>query len=408
MKPGIDIVTIDRIRKLAKHPQFMEKVFTEKEQLYIMNAPNAEERMAGFFAAKEAISKALGTGIGKLSFLDMEIDHTENGEPFVCFTKDMDEEVDISISHERDVAVAIAMRKRQRNSFELNRDLCMSLLTRDFRGYKTQYGKIAVIGGSLTMPGAVGLALHAAFRSGSGLVVAVVPKSIAPVVQMMVKEAIVYGIEDRGRGFFPAGSGNEIAKRLQGFDCVAIGPGMGRDSGMPLFLRDLVESLDVPLVLDADALYALAQDRDILRGKSQSCVITPHEQEMARLTGHPLQEIRLDREKIAREFAEMYSTYVVLKGKDTIVTDGVVHFLNSTGNPGMATAGSGDVLTGMICAMIGYGYKHFLAVRLAVYLHGLAGDLAAGEKGEDGMMASDIVEAVPYALKMMHACGSGE
>ncbi|MFQ5456592.1 MAG: NAD(P)H-hydrate dehydratase, partial [Nitrospirota bacterium] len=167
-------------------------------------------------------------------------------------------------------------------------------------------------------------------------------------------------------------------------------------------VRDVVSESEIPIVVDADGINALAGHLDILRGKRSPVIMTPHPGEMSRLTGTDTERIQMDRIGIARSFAEEYQVYLVLKGAYTIIADpdGNI-YINPTGNPGMATAGSGDVLTGVIAGFIAqWQYDDIIsAVNAAVYLHGIAGDMAAAQKGERGMIARDIIENIPEAIK---------
>lgn len=424
---GVDIVKIERVEKWKEHDGFLQRVFTPVELEYIKKKHYRSETIAGLFAAKEAISKALGTGIGKISLKEIEIFHLESGKPEVrlsgntarIFEEIGTKSVEISITHEKEFAVAVAEVKGFETNLkeQIDEELCNSLLKRDRTGYKTQYGKIAIVGGSRGMVGAVCMACEAALRAGAGLVYAVVPKSIESVVQIKLTEAMVIGIEDGGTGKFSEKYANEVINAVKNCDCVAIGPGLGRSENMTEWLEKVVNSIDCPLVLDADALFALSKKMSILKAngifnesvfykkeefiKKSKFILTPHEMEMSRISGVEINELRKDRENSALNFAKKYDCIVVLKGSGTIVTDGNKIYINKTGNPGMATAGSGDVLTGITAALTGFGYAPLLASRLAVYIHGLSGDIARKEFGEDGLIATDIIRALPKAVKIM-------
>lgn len=414
MRVGIDVVKIERIKHLQRHKNFFEKVFTSKERAYIEQNGAKAVTVAGLFAAKEAVAKALGRGLGPVSFQEIEIVHDPSGKPGVQVTgagaallqeKEFSE-LQISISHESEYAVAIALAlgkiaSSRRAAVSIQPELAFSLLHRDRQGYKTQYGSIGLIGGSTGMAGSICMSAQAAMRTGAGMSYAIVPASLAAIAQCKLTETIVRPIADDGRGCFTMRTVSDVLRAAESCNALAIGPGLGRDSDTPVWLRAVLENTNVPIVLDADALYAVAQDRSLLKLCRGRCAITPHEAEMSRLTGASLLQIRARRAQIATEFAAEYGILVVLKGADTVISDGAVYYLNNTGNPGMATAGSGDVLTGMMAALFGYGYPLRLAVRLACYLHGAAGDLAREEKGEDGMIATDIIAQIPYALKMM-------
>lgn len=417
---GVDIVELARIEALMRHDHFLTHCFTDSERAMIAEKADPVEAAAGLFAAKEAVAKALGTGFEGIGFKMIAITHSVSGAPAVRLSGAAQQAlrakggaaIRLSISHEQRYAVAVAAAETSGahgiGAFNLNETLNHSLLKRDRRGYKSQYGRIAIVGGSAGMAGAVCMAAQAALRTGSGLVYAVVPKSIAGIVQIKLTEAIVLPVEDDRRGHFLPSYAQDVVEAVSRCDCVAIGPGIGRAAGMSAWLVEVLDGIDVPTVLDADALYAVAQDRERLAPRLAGCVITPHEMEMSRLTNESVQAIRTHRLAVAAAFAARYHVEVILKGAETIITDGRVSYLNNTGNPGMATAGSGDVLTGMLAALLGYGYQRLTAVRLSCYLHGLAGDMAAAEIGEDGLIATDIIAKLPYVLKELQALNRDE
>lgn len=256
--------------------------------------------------------------------------------------------------------------------------------------HKGDYGHVLVVAGSLRCSGAALLCSQSCLRSGAGLVTLAVPPEIIPsVLRNKIKEVMVIPLR-------------ETAKDLRRYDALAVGPGLGtRPATQQLVLR-LLKDCACPMVIDADGLNCLAGRLQALktRGvKGLKTVLTPHAGEMARLLGSPVEVVEKDRKKVAKTFARHYNSVIVLKGHRTIVADPVQTYINHTGNPGMATAGSGDVLTGMIAAFLGQGLDCFSAARAAVYLHGVAGDIAADEKTQIGMIASDIIAALPQAFK---------
>jgi len=348
---GVDIVELARMASMLRHRHFLSHCFTPAEREVIASRPNAAEAAAGMFAAKEAVVKALGTGFSGIGFKSIELSYALSGMPTVRLsgaaqvqlTRLGARRMQVSISHERHQAIAVAAavsdEARGISGCNLNETLNRSLLRRDRRGYKSQYGKVAIVGGSAGMAGAVCMAAQAALRTGAGLVYAVVPKRIADVVQIKLTEAIVVPIEDDGRGFFLPSYVQEVVDAVSGCDCVAIGPGIGRAPSMPMWLNELLRALTVPAVLDADALFAVAQARELLAPRLAGCVITPHEMEMSRLTGEPVEAIRQHRMAAAAGFAARHRVEVILKGAETVISDGRVSYLNNTGNPGMATAG---------------------------------------------------------------------
>jgi NAD(P)H-hydrate epimerase len=187
-------------------------------------------------------------------------------------------------------------------------------------------------------------------------------------------------------------------------DILAIGPGLTQNKSTQALIRKVVSGINEPMVIDADGLNALISCLDILRTAGDGrrpTVLTPHPGEMARLLGISIAKVQNNRKNITKKFAKDYRVIVVLKGHNTVVADYKNNlYINKTGNPGMATAGSGDVLTGMITALLGQGLDTFNAAKYAVYLHGLAGDLAAKEKTQLGMIASDIIDKIPEAIKI--------
>ncbi len=269
------------------------------------------------------------------------------------------------------------------------------LPSRDPYGHKGTFGKVLCICGSVGYTGAPVFASRAAVRSGSGLVFLAVPESIWQVVAVKSDEAMPFPMPDDGEGKLHTACWEQIAARADGCDAVLCGCGSGRSAGLDELVR-LVLTLPQPLVLDADGINALARHMDVLRCRRERVtVLTPHEGEFQR-AGGDLSRGRID---AAADFAEKYGVYLVLKGHETVVAapDGRV-MVNTTGNSGMAKGGSGDVLSGMVLSLLGQGMEPFAACCSAVYLHGLAGDLAAAEKGERGMTPTDLLEQIPYAM----------
>ena len=204
---------------------------------------------------------------------------------------------------------------------------------------------------------------------------------------------------DSGSGHLTNSAFQAIEKLLVGKDAVAIGPGLDRRPETYALVQKLVETVTLPFVIDADGLNALAEDISVLkRKKSQQVILTPHPGEMARLLGTSIPEVEASRIPVAQEFARNYGVCLVLKGARTIIVSSAgATAINGSGNPGMATGGMGDVLTGIIVSLLGQGYAAWDACRLGVFLHGFAADMVAEEKGEIGINASDVLEKLPYA-----------
>jgi NAD(P)H-hydrate epimerase len=251
--------------------------------------------------------------------------------------------------------------------------------------HKGDYGRILIVAGSLGKTGAAHLAAMGALKSGAGLVTVAVPRGILPIVATLAPEYTTEPLDETADGV-------ERVLALPA-DIIAVGPGLGQGEAVRAFMAALVERSGVPLVIDADGLNAFAGQAERLRGRDGlDVIITPHPGEMARLVGIPVADVQAHRLEVARGFATTHRVHVVLKGHRTLVAtpDGQV-FINPTGNPGMATGGSGDVLTGMIAAWFGQLLDADAAARLAVYLHGLAGDLAEADEGEHALTATDIL-----------------
>jgi NAD(P)H-hydrate epimerase len=264
--------------------------------------------------------------------------------------------------------------------------------------HKGRFGRVLVAGGAPDYTGAPLLAGRAALRAGAGLVTLGVPASIRAQVASRVEELMTRALPDRDGVHTEEGASQLLADRAR-FDVLAVGPGLGRGAAQSAFVARLLEGWGGPLVLDADGLHALAGRKAVVAASGARLVLTPHLGEMEALTGVPRAEILEGRAAFVRTWSAELRSVLLLKGNPTLVAspDGAVT-LNTTGNPGMATAGSGDVLTGVIAALLGCGLAPADAARMGVWLHGRAGDRAAERSGEDGLIAGDIIEAIPEVL----------
>ena len=253
--------------------------------------------------------------------------------------------------------------------------------------HKGDYGRLFILAGSRGYTGAAALCARSAVRGGAGLVTVAVPADIYPIVAMKCDEAIVRPL--------PVDDG-AVLEQAKGCDAVLIGPGLGQDERAERLVLTLLRTLDCPIILDADGINIISGHIDVLDKRAGETVLTPHEGEFARLTGCPL-PVR-DRVGMARWFAQAHRCTLVLKGHRTVTAfpDGTCA-VNPTGNPGLAKGGSGDVLAGLMAALVVQGIEN--AAPAAVWLHGRAGDLAAADKGEYGMTPSDVIEQIPYAIK---------
>lgn len=265
--------------------------------------------------------------------------------------------------------------------------------------HKGDYGHVLVVGGAPGMSGAVALAAMAAVRSGAGLVTAAVPKSLNNIMEIKITEAMSQALPETVDGTLALSTLNQLEK-LAAQKTVVFGPGLSRQKETQDLVRAFVANLPSPTVLDADALFALAGCQDLLKKRNYPVVITPHPGEMASLIGTGAKDVQSRRMEVAEQVAREWNVVVVLKGAKTLIAtpDGRL-FVNPSGNPGMATGGSGDVLAGMIGAFMAQGLKPDAAAAAAVYLHGSSGDEAARVKGRMSLAAGDLIEFLPMALK---------
>lgn len=259
--------------------------------------------------------------------------------------------------------------------------------------HKGSYGRVGILAGSKGMAGAAVLNCNAALRSGAGLVKACVTEVIYCVVESMSIEAMTYAFDETDIPF------DELKRELIGFsDVIATGSGCANMKNYGELLEFLLENSEKPLVIDAEGINALAPGR--LKGHRQDIILTPHYGEMERLLKKGSGYFRENIAARASEFAATYGVYLVLKGARTVIACPDGHcYVNTTGNPGMATAGSGDILTGIIASLVGQGIEIANALKAAVYLHGLSGDIGSAAVGEDSLIASDIIKYLPEAIK---------
>lgn len=277
------------------------------------------------------------------------------------------------------------------------------LKRRDRQAHKGNFGHAFIIAGSTGKTGAAALAANSAVRTGSGLVTLAVPESINHILEVKTTEAMTLPVPDAGTGHLTTHAIATLEKHLPGKSAIAVGPGIDRRPATVTLVQTLVENVSLPMVIDADGLNALAEDTRILhRRSSQNIVLTPHPGEMERLLGSSIPDVAAIRISVAQEFARTFGVYVILKGARTIIAapNGMAA-INGSGNPGMASGGMGDVLTGIIVSLLGQGYSTWNACRLGVYLHGLAGDLVAMEQGEAGMTATDLTDRIPLAINRL-------
>jgi NAD(P)H-hydrate epimerase len=268
--------------------------------------------------------------------------------------------------------------------------------------HKGTYGHVLTVAGSPGKTGAGALASLAALRTGAGLVSFAVPSTLNAALETKLTEVMTVPLPESEPGILGMAAAKHLMHWLEGKSALILGPGLGTHPETVRCVHEVLRQVHIPTVLDADGLNAFAADPTLLGDIRAPLVMTPHPGELARLRQSTTAVIQADRLAAAQETARVYNAIVVLKGAHTVIAepDGTL-YINMTGNPGMATAGSGDVLSGMIGALLGQGYAPSMAARIAVYAHGLAGDLVAMALGERSLMAGDLVEALPRAFRRL-------
>lgn len=278
---------------------------------------------------------------------------------------------------------------------ELNHETVLSLLPdRDPWGHKGTFGKVLLLCGSRGFTGAAYLAAMGALRTGAGLVFLGVPESIYAIEAVKLNEPVVFPLPEKD-GKLSEKAIPEILQRLPQMDAVLIGCGLGQSEGTLAVVKAVLENAECPVVLDADGINVLSAHKDILRGRRYPTILTPHDGEFVRIGGN----LTEDRMESAAKLAGDLNSIVLLKGHRTCITDGENGYVNTTGNPGMAVGGSGDVLAGMIASLLGQGIAPLEAAACGAWLHGAAGDLCAKELGQYAMLPTDMLNALPRLLK---------
>lgn len=273
-------------------------------------------------------------------------------------------------------------------------DVLELLPNRRLDAHKGDFGKILLLSGSVGYTGAPVLSALGALRTGAGLVFLGVPESIYQIAAMKLIEPIVFPLPQQD-GMLSLEALPRILEKASSMDAVLIGPGLGCSDATEEIVCQVLSVYPGPVVLDADGINLVGKHKDILRGRTSPTILTPHAGEFQRLTGRKPE----DRLESAVEAAEDLGVILVLKGHETVITDGISAYLNPTGNPGMAVGGSGDVLAGMIVSLLGQGIPPLEAAACGAWLHGAAGDLCAKELGQYGMLPTDMVQVLPRLLK---------
>ncbi len=279
-------------------------------------------------------------------------------------------------------------------------DVQNSLPKREISAHKGSNGTLMTICGSYFMSGATIMSIKSALRSGVGLIKAVIPEKIYNTLAQSVHECIYIPVNGGSDKTFNLNQADYILENMENVNAVLIGCGISQESGVDEFVYKIIKSSKKPLIIDADGINAIAKHIDVLKEVYTSVILTPHPKEMARLLGVTVAEIQSNRIKYAKELSIAYKVITVLKGAKTVVSNEVGDvFVNLNGNSGMAKAGSGDVLAGIISSLVAQGINTFDATKAGVYIHGLAGDIAENEIGKTSMLPTDIIDKLPQAFK---------
>ena len=285
-------------------------------------------------------------------------------------------------------------------NIKIQQELRGLLKKRSRDSHKGDFGHVFILAGSRGLTGAAALCSNAALRSGAGLVTLGIPASLNSIMSRKLTEVMTISLAETKEGTLSLKAEGDILKKIKTSDVVVLGPGLSQYPETQKLINRLILKIGKPMVMDADALNAISKNTGALKKIKSRFAVTPHPGEMSRLINKSMEYVKNNRLIVAKKFSHDYNAVVVLKGAGTVVAapDGK-YYINTTGNPGMATAGSGDVLTGIIAGLLGQRLNMFNAARLGVYIHGLAGDLAAKDKGEIGLIAGDILEKIPYAIR---------
>ncbi len=272
------------------------------------------------------------------------------------------------------------------------------LIKRDNNTHKGDYGKVVVIAGSVGMSGAAYLAGESALKTGAGLVTIICPHSINSALEAKTTEVMTYPVPENN-GHISQRAIPEILEKISGADVILIGPGLGRDEDISALVTDVLRHSNVPVIADADALYHIAGNIGLIKECNCDLIFTPHAMEMARLVGVTPDLVEADRVNISKDFSDETGVVLLLKGHHTIVTShDLKQYINSTGNSGMASGGSGDVLSGIIAGLVAQGSEPQDAATMGAYIHGMAGDIAKGKYGEAFMSAGNLIDAIGDAF----------
>ena len=413
---GVDVAAIPRIAEAQKRfgNRFLQKFLTAREIEY---CGGSAERWAGRWAAKEAIGKAMPSGVARPSMRDVEILPSEDGRPHVRVapaTTLSGRDIDVSIAHDGHFAVAVAVipdlapafsppppaGEGQGGGSELPAGFRLPARPRD--GHKGTFGTVVVLAGSQGYTGAAYLTSMGAARAGAGIVRLMVAQSIYPILAEKCTEVVVGPIPEISPGVVGHAALSAVLRGFSGAASGIVGPGIGGDTSTRRLIEDLLPKVSVPLVLDADALNLLAEHRTILPKLPADIVLTPHPAEFGRLANLETSAVQKDRRAVASRFAKLWNKVVVLKGAGTVIAapDGRIT-LNPIATPALASGGTGDVLAGLIGGLMAQKLPPFEAAVTGVHIHSIAGTDLEASVGQAGVLASDLLPQIPRVMERL-------
>jgi len=405
---GVDAVSVERVALAVKRSGggFLTKVYTPAEIAYC--AGNAE-RLAGRWAAKEAVIKCFdGTGIC-FPRKRIEVLPGPMGAPRVrLLGDDKGARVEVSITHHSGLAVATShLEMPEQDSQDLlPAPEAVVLPPRPKDAHKGTFGTVVVIAGSLGFTGAAYLTSTAAARTGAGLVRLLVGESIYPILATKVTEVMATPVPEVAPGAIGHAAHDSVLRHLEGAEAAVIGPGLGRDRSTWRLVVDLALHAECSLVIDADGLNALADSPRSKRKLGPRRILTPHPGELARLTGRTIEQIGADRQGAARKAAKEWGAVVVLKGARTVVAHPDGRWSEDPHEvPALASGGTGDVLAGVIGALVAQGSDTFSAAVTGVYIHAAAGRRIAQRLGDSGLLAGDLLTEIPLVMHVLRQGG---
>jgi hydroxyethylthiazole kinase-like uncharacterized protein yjeF len=407
---GIDICSVERMATAVRRSGqgFLDKVFTPAELAY---CDGDSERLAGRWAAKEAVIKCFDATPICFPRRKIEVLGGPNGAPRVGLRGDAQgARIELSITHQAGIAVATAVLEMPSPEESLlPPPEAVTIPARPAEGHKGTFGQVVVVAGSEGYTGAPYLSATAAARAGAGTVRLVAVRAIYPILAAKCAEVIVAPVPDGAPGAFGPASYEPTMRYLEAGSSGVLGPGLGRDPATVQLVHDVVAAARLPLVVDADALNALAEDRRRLaelRQGGRVRILTPHPGEMSRLLGSSTADVQRDRPESALGAARRWGAIVVLKGAHTVVAapDGRVE-VDPHAVPALATGGTGDVLAGLIAGLLAQGSGPFEAAVTGVYVHGAAGRRMAATLGLSGLLAGDLLPVIPILMQELRGAG---